>query len=186
MKSRVNTNPKPTLIESLVMFVQDRPGAAVIAGIILVIVLARLFASEPSTAVGNYDEAEMDAAIAIAQASLDEFIEILERQDGTSFAVKAPFAEGDDGEFIWVNEITFVDGVFHGRVGNTPVVVSSISYLDPVSIAKDDVVDWMYVRDGQLKGNYTLPPLIKGMTPRQRQEVMRFLMPCNLRGLEQQ
>jgi uncharacterized protein YegJ (DUF2314 family) len=58
--------------------------------------------STPDTlAESDYDEQEMDAAIARAQSAVDTFIAELSNPTGTDHAVKAPIADDGATEHFW-------------------------------------------------------------------------------------
>lgn len=186
----INTSSTPTWFESCEMYVREHPGACIAAAFVAVFLFAGFSSRTPSIVVSDYDEAEMDAAMAAAQANVDEFIDVLTREDGETFTVKAPFPYGDDGnaEVMWVGDVRFENGEFHGVLYNEPEYVSNVRYGQAVSVPKEDVVDWLYVRDGVLEGFFTIGPMTKAMTPAQREQAVRTLSPCefvrlNLRPL---
>ncbi|MFN3148944.1 YegJ family protein [Bremerella sp.] len=120
--------------------------------------------SKPETLVeGGYDEQEMEAATAKAQSTVDRFIEALESSEGDSFAVKAPIEDKGQVEHFWVTGVTFDNGQFTGVIGNDPGLVTNVQAGQEWTIAKDDISDWMYMRDGKMHGNYTMRPLLKAL-----------------------
>lgn len=107
-------------------------------------------------------EAKMNAAIDRARKEIDTFITALQKPSPTQdyFSVKKPFPwkDGDttSHEHIWINDVTFKDGKFHGRVGNEPVDVPGLKIDDEVTFDKAEASDWMLVDDGILVGGYTI------------------------------
>ena len=121
---------------------------------------------KPDTLVdGGYDQAEMDAAIARAQSETDRFIAELANPTGESHAVKAPITDGEETEHFWINNVTFKDGEFSGTINNDPGLVTNVRIGQQWTVAKEDISDWMYMRDGKMYGNYTMRPLLKTLPP---------------------
>jgi uncharacterized protein YegJ (DUF2314 family) len=120
---------------------------------------------EPETLVkSGYDQTEMDAAIARARREVDVFIGELAQPTGEDHAVKAPIKDGEETEHFWLTEVSFRDGQFHGTIGNDPGVVTNVKLGQSWSIAKDDISDWMFMREGKMHGNYTMRPLLKTLS----------------------
>lgn len=120
---------------------------------------------DPTLVRGGYDQAEMDAAIAKARATVDTFIVELEKGQGDSFSVKAPITDGEETEHFWLGQLAYKDGTFSGTIDNVPGVVGNVKLGDKWTIAKADISDWMFMRDGKMHGNYTMRPLLKTLPP---------------------
>jgi uncharacterized protein YegJ (DUF2314 family) len=103
-------------------------------------------------------EEKMDAAMDAAFAKLDDFIAVVAKPRPTQqeFAVKFLIEEGDEGEYLWMNEVKHEGKAFSGKLANVPQVTKKHKMGDPLKIKEDDVVDWMYVEGGKLKGGYTI------------------------------
>ncbi|MHC2070240.1 YegJ family protein [Bremerella sp. T1] len=144
--------------------------------VLLAVFLLTGCGSPPETLVQDgYDEKEMDAAIAKAQATVDEFIEKLESHDGESFAVKAPIEDGKKVEHFWVTGVKFDNGQFTGTIDNDPGIVSNVQAGQEWTIAKGDISDWMYMRNGKIYGNYTMRPLLKTLPPEEAEKMRSML-----------
>ncbi|WP_375463558.1 DUF2314 domain-containing protein [uncultured Methylobacterium sp.] len=65
--------------------------------------------------------------------------------------------------------------------GNTPRFVGNVRKGQRVDFARADIVDWMYVQDGRLKGNFTACVLLaKETDTRARDAFLRKLgMDCS-------
>lgn len=121
--------------------------------------------------VEKFDDDRMDAAISEAESTLDTFVAALKASsEGTDgFAVKKGFTYGTDGkEFIWVGDVSFDGSGFIGTINNEPVNPVGVKLGQKVTIARDAVVDWMFMSNGKLQGGYTIVALIYG-TPDQAQ-----------------
>jgi uncharacterized protein YegJ (DUF2314 family) len=44
-----------------------------------------------------------------------------------------------------------------GTVDNDPEIVTNVKVRDRVEIPEKDISDWMYMRDGKMYGNRTIP-----------------------------
>ena len=126
--------------------------------------------------VGKEGEAVMNAAIAKALAEIDVFIASLQapKPSQTYFSVKKPIPWQDgvvtSHEHIWVTDVTFKDGKFHGKLGNEPVDVKDLKLGDDVVVEKAEASDWMIVEDNVLVGGYTLLALRDQMPESERVE----------------
>lgn len=118
----------------------------------------------PETLVeGDYDQQEMDAAIARARSEVDSFVAEMSKGNGTDFAVKAPIQDKGETEHFWITDIVYRDGKFEGVIGNEPGVVSNVKLGQKWVVKKSEISDWMFMRDGKMHGNYTMRPLLKTM-----------------------
>ncbi len=110
----------------------------------------------PIAAVSD-DDPRMAEAAAEAGRRFGEFLAALTaRRPGETFAVKAPFADEHGQEFMWVAVAAVDDTHVHGRLDNDPAFVRSVRAGEPVSVPRDRVNDWLYVRGGELHGGFTL------------------------------
>jgi uncharacterized protein YegJ (DUF2314 family) len=120
------------------------------------------------------NDAEMNAAIQQAKDSFPLFIEAFQSPKPTQsyFGVKVrfPFGNNENGEHIWVSQLTFNDNQFTGVVGNEPLYVKDIKLGDTVIINNDAVSDWMIIDDGKLLGGFTIYVLRNSMTENERKQ----------------
>jgi len=120
--------------------------------------------SKPETLIeGGYDEQQMAAAITRARSEVDMFIDTLSRGEGSDFAVKVPIEDKGETEHFWLTDITYRDGKFEGKIGNDPGIVTNVRFGQTVTVAKDEISDWLFMRDAKMYGNYTLRPLLATM-----------------------
>jgi uncharacterized protein YegJ (DUF2314 family) len=106
--------------------------------------------------VGPDDRALADA-IANARSSVDGFISELPRlqADGAYVSVKAPVPAGDSIEHIWLADLEYREGTFHGTLGNEPLS-DEVELGDPYSVSTEEISDWMALRGNQLYGGFTI------------------------------
>ncbi len=119
-------------------------------------------ASDPVVQVEATD-AEMNAAIAQARATLPDFWTALGQHDATTdmFALKVAFPYGlDNHEHIWCQEVSRASTGISATVGNAPEAPVGVKLGDRVTVNEADVSDWMYTRDGKIIGAYTLRVLL--------------------------
>jgi uncharacterized protein YegJ (DUF2314 family) len=137
----------------------------------VLVILAALCAScggspqdNPDTLIrGGYDEQAMSAAIARARREVETFIAALNAGTGSEFAVKLPIEDRGEVEHFWLVDVAYRDGRFEGQIGNDPGIVTNVKLGDTRSVARGEISDWMFMRDGKMHGNYTLRPLLEAM-----------------------
>ena len=127
------------------------------------------------TAAGT--DPELDAAIAQARDSLNQFTETMAtpHADRTYVAVKVHFAPR--GEFpldIWVDDVTYADGIFRGNIGDD-IPSMKLEVGERITIDEKDILDWMIVQDGKLIGGYTIRLAIQRMSPDERERLFATL-----------
>jgi uncharacterized protein YegJ (DUF2314 family) len=123
--------------------------------------------------IKDFSEDLMQMAINEAQSSLDDFLKVIQDpQPNTSgFSVRKGFTFGNSPkniEFIWIGDARLVGEDFEGRINNSPVDTTYLKKGQLVRVQKEEIADWMYVEDNELRGGYTLVALIYG-SPQQEQ-----------------
>ena len=83
---------------------------------------------------------------------------------------KQYIVDGDKVEHVWIRGVTFDGKNFHGKVDNEPVDVSNVHDGQRVTVAPQDIDDWMFLKDGKLIGAYTTRVLCARMTPQEKAE----------------
>ncbi len=119
----------------------------------------------------EYSKSEMDTAIARARREVGKFIEAMSDTNAREFAVKAPIKDGEDVEHFWITNLQYANGTFTGKIGNEPGIVKNVTFGQDYSIAKEEISDWMYLKEGKMYGNYTLRPLLSGMPPAEAEKL---------------
>lgn len=126
--------------------------------------------------VKDQHEPNMDSAIARARSEIETFINALQspKPTQTYFSVKKPFAwqNGDETnyEHIWITDVSFKDGKFHGLIGNEPVDIKNATFGDEVTLEKSEASDWMIIDDEKMIGGYTIIALRDAMPPEEKKE----------------
>lgn len=127
---------------------------------------------EPDYMHIRQDHKAMDRAVETAQKTVKEFIAALRspKGDQSRFAVKKPFVEGDKVEHIWLTAVSFDGRLFHGKVDNDPVDIKGARPGQEVTVAPNEISDWMYVHDGRLVGGYTIVAMCHHMSPAEKRQ----------------
>jgi uncharacterized protein YegJ (DUF2314 family) len=113
-------------------------------------------------------DAEMNAAIARARATLPTFWASFEAQrlseTGHSLKVRFPNPH-DNGEHIWIADVKkLADGRYSGRFANAPRYLPGEREGDVAAFKEADISDWMFMRNGKIVGGETIKPLLKSMS----------------------
>jgi uncharacterized protein YegJ (DUF2314 family) len=99
-----------------------------------------------------------------AQATLDDFLTKAMRQPArtSSYALKVRIQEGRDTEYFWLDEFTWTDDSFTGRIRNEPRLVQSIKPGQIVKFSRSQIADWKYLDEGTGRtfGNFTACALV--------------------------
>ncbi|OCL26325.1 hypothetical protein U472_09965 [Orenia metallireducens] len=129
--------------------------------------------NQPDIYLVENENKEMNQAIQKTKENLSIFIKELSKNNNeyTNLLLKARFEEGEKIEHMWVSDITYSSSTFMGILSNEPMYVKNLSYGDIVFVNKNQVSDWMIVKeDGTVIGGYTLRVLRNRMTQKEREE----------------
>jgi uncharacterized protein YegJ (DUF2314 family) len=109
------------------------------------------------------DDPEMIAAMAKARATLGDFLALARapQVSMSGFAVKVAVRDGGNTEYFWITPFKEKDGGFTGMINNTPRTVKSVKFGQALAFSEKEIVDWLYVDGGKMKGNYTACVLLK-------------------------
>jgi uncharacterized protein YegJ (DUF2314 family) len=105
------------------------------------------------------EDEKMNRAIAAAKESFPGFLETFKAgcDQCERFSVKLRFdVDEGDGEHIWVDGLHFKEGQLFGQIANEPENNIAVGYGDTVKIRKENLSDWMYIRNSKLEGGYTI------------------------------
>jgi uncharacterized protein YegJ (DUF2314 family) len=146
-----------------------RVSAALTAiGLALALPLPALAQTTPGdqTATVSRADPEMARAIARARAELPVFFgHASSPAPGERyFLVKYNINPTGRAEFIWAEIISHKGDTMVARLINTPRA-PGFTKGQQVTIRKSDVIDWSYIRDGVLQGNYTTRVVLPHMKP---------------------
>jgi uncharacterized protein YegJ (DUF2314 family) len=104
------------------------------------------------------DDAEMNAAIDKARASLPEFWARFASpaRNEADFALKLGISDDVGTEHFWCGEIEGDAEAASCVIANEPVNVHVVAYGERVTVDPEIISDWLYYRDGKIVGGETL------------------------------
>lgn len=116
------------------------------------------------------DDATMNAAIAHAQATLDEFAAALQapKAEQRDFILKVKLTDGTNFEHVWLANPFVTDTRVGGDINNEIERVSGYTLGQHVTFGRDRVSDWMYIDHGLLRGGFTIRVLRDQMSSSER------------------
>jgi uncharacterized protein YegJ (DUF2314 family) len=169
-------------------------GVALLRAGTIAVVLASLAASpiaaQTVTEKGERDEIAivaksdpvMAAAMRKARAELPGFLAIAAapKPGMEAFAVKVAIRESSDAEYFWIDPFTSSGRQFSGVINNEPRMVHSVKLGQTITFDLSEVVDWMYIDNGEMKGNYTACALLTSAPAQEVEEFKkRFRLNCD-------
>lgn len=140
-------------------------GVAVIVAVAIVLglVVSRMAPTRNAPEGGvvkTQRDADLAAAVIMAQRKLPEFIDVFSKQgQAGKFAVCAKVETPIGPEHLWVRIDGLAKDEFTGRLDVEPKAWKEKRKGDSMTVKKADVVDWMYDLGDGLQGGYTLKAL---------------------------
>lgn len=128
--------------------------------------------NEPDIYNVESTDVQMNEAIENAKKTLDSFEIAIQNNSRvfTFFGLKKRFEENGNIEHIWIGNIINSNGKFYGIVDNLPEKITNVKLGDTIEINKNEISDWMYVKNSKLHGGYTIRLLVKRMSESERQD----------------
>ena len=119
--------------------------------------------------IGDND-AEMRRAVKMARKTLGTFVTAVQHPTASQrdFQLKKPFIHNGTLEHIWLRDIVFHGGHFHGKVDNKPQHIPGVKLGDRVSVNANEISDWAFVDNDKLVGSYTIRVLYNCLSPERR------------------
>jgi uncharacterized protein YegJ (DUF2314 family) len=144
---------------------------ASIRGLVAALLIAILPAAcwpapqDDGTVLIRTEDDEMNAAIAKAAATLDDFLKIAANPPAgaSGFKLKVRFHDGQAVEHMWVMPFRQTGRGFVGVLANEPELVKNVANGQRVEFTRADVSDWGYVLNGRQKGSFTICVMFKHM-----------------------
>lgn len=162
--------------------------------LLLSMIMAALYASPSSTqslinkaerdeiALVSKNDPGMAMAMQKARDTLPEFLKAAAAPPAGAegFAVKVAIREGANAEYFWISPFEPKGDAFTGRLNNAPRMVRGVKNGDPLNFSKAEIVDWMYMDKGAMKGNYTACAMLRKGTQKDRDAFRkRFGLDCD-------
>lgn len=107
-------------------------------------------------------DSDPELALAVEEANrrFGEFVKAFEdRQPDETFAIKAAFQDDFGKEFMWLSVSKLENDEIYGHLDNQPSCVKSVKCGQPVKVLRQDINDWLYMRDNQMYGGFTVKVL---------------------------
>jgi len=86
-----------------------------------------------------------------------------QRHPGQTFAVKAPFTDGHETEYMWLLVTEIGENTVIGSLDNDPVYLRNVGAGDTVTVSLDQVNDWLYTDGEEMVGGFTAEALTKNL-----------------------
>ena len=153
-----------------------------IAGLILLAVVAYNFLNGPYASGTLMDKARRDEVVTFAKGdpdmaaayrkareTLPEFLALIRARETTvtKLAVKIAIPAGVDDEYFWLTEVGQHGDKYVGRINNTPRSAKQVTFGQVVQFAEAEIVDWLYMEGGKMRGNFTACAMLKREPPDQ-------------------
>lgn len=118
------------------------------------------------------EDAEMNAAIARAQRTLDDFIRIKANppKGASGFKLKVRITDPHGTEHMWVTPFKKTTHGFVGILADEPEIVRNVVNGQRITFTKEEISDWGYVLNGRQKGSFTVCVVFKHMPREQVQQ----------------
>ena len=146
--------------------------------------MAVLFALREPARIMLMDQAdeELVRIAEDAQNTLHRFFRQLNRPGAgeSGFSVKYPFAVDDESDIgteqVWLTNIQFKNGSYFGSLNSDPRYLNGKKKGDRVIFMADAITDWMYIRNGNIIGGYSIRYLLERIPEEQRSDSERKLL----------
>lgn len=100
-------------------------------------------------------DANLQRAANEARQKLPEFRDRLQSaQPGERFAIRARFETSAGPEFLWLKDPIYSEGSYQGVLDQEPVALDA-KKGDPLTVAEDQVYDWMIIGIDSTEGAFT-------------------------------
>jgi uncharacterized protein YegJ (DUF2314 family) len=117
------------------------------------------------------------AAVRKARATLKDFLAVASKPGPAmrGFAVKVVVRDGKAAEYFWISPFQQKDARFTGNVNNTPRSVRNVTSGQSIEFTEGEILDWLYMDNGRMKGNFTACALIRNQPKDQQEEFKKRL-----------
>ncbi|OWP62163.1 hypothetical protein CDA63_15635 [Hymenobacter amundsenii] len=127
-------------------------------------------AGEPTIYNVEAEDPEMQMAMKQGKATFPQFMAAIAQPDSTitNPAIKVPYEQDGQTEFLWLTDPTIEHGTLYGIIGNKPEYTNQVKEGDKVVIDTTLMADWNYVQHNRLIGGYTVKLLRNRMSAEER------------------
>jgi uncharacterized protein YegJ (DUF2314 family) len=130
------------------------------------------------------DDPDMAAAFRKSRETLPQFLALARAPRPTiiHLAVKVGVSTDDDDgkEFFWISPFGPLSGRYAGSINNTPRSAKTVVRGQIIEFSEDEIVDWLYIEEGKMHGNFTACALLKRESPEQMEVARKeFGLSCD-------
>ena len=110
------------------------------------------------------NDADMEEASQKANSMWSVFVNAFEqRRSDQTFAVKAPFTDEQETEYMWLIVTEINEETVTGTLDNEPVYLRNVDAGDILTVTLDQVNDWLYTDGNKLIGGFTTEAITRQM-----------------------
>jgi uncharacterized protein YegJ (DUF2314 family) len=110
------------------------------------------------------NDTELQEASHTAASMWPAFVNAFEqRRSDQTFAVKAPFTDGHETEYMWLVVTEISEEAVIGSLDNEPIYLRNVDAGDTVTVLINQVNDWLYTDGDEMVGGFTTEALTKGL-----------------------
>ena len=133
--------------------------------------------AEDKTVQVAENDVAMNKAMNRARASLTEFLILAEKPapNTSSYALKVQIEDQYGVEHFWVTPFTQTATGFKGVISNKPAVVRKVREGQSYEFTREEVSDWMFMKDGKIHGGHTIRALIPTLPPKEAAQYREML-----------
>lgn len=123
------------------------------------------------------DDPAMNAAMAKGQRTYDGFLKtFLNRKPSQRFfAVKYPFKSGNHIEYLWLTNLNLSTLPASGTIVDKPET-PGLAFGQLVNFDSSNVVDWRYVEDNCIVGDFTTRVLLDALSAEDRASATKTML----------
>jgi uncharacterized protein YegJ (DUF2314 family) len=134
---------------------------------------ASIAVAEDKTIAIDGENAEMNAAIEKARASIDGFWQKFAEHGPNEdvFLIKLKLTDGTNIEHFWCGNIEGNAQDATCAIDNDPQTVKNVTIGQRVPVEPEIISDWMYFRDGKIVGGRTIRVLLNYLPPEEANEL---------------
>lgn len=133
-------------------------------------------ANDEVTSVSAGDK-KMKAAIKEARETVGDFIKVLNSNDSSfhDLSIKVPLEDGEEVEHVWLDQVKLEGDSFSGIIANDLKMVKNFKMGQSVTYKKNEITDWMYIKEGVVHGNITLKAMFHAMDPEEVKVIKKMM-----------
>jgi uncharacterized protein YegJ (DUF2314 family) len=109
-----------------------------------------------------------------ARETLPRFVSLMQSGMKATYTVKFPLTQNGKTERIWLQVADVKDGAFVGLLANTPVNGTKYKIGQAMTVASNDVEDWMVRTPDAIYGGYTARYQIKDLPKQQAEKLAQM------------